>query len=253
MRSFRTAVSLIVITASLFAADLKIKVIDPHADAVAGAQVSLFPIQGNTPLEVLTTSGEGIATLNGLSPGRYRVRVLAPGFAPQIAETDVPQSDLFTVQLAVAGASEIVVVTATRTPLPEQESGASVSTLESAQLQLMQPVATSDAIRFLPGAVVNTVGQRGAQSSLFVRGGDSRYNKVLIDGVPVNDPGGIFDFGTVPLAGAERVEFVRGAQSTLYGSDAMTSLVHLFTLKGSSESHELRFGADGGYFSTAHG
>jgi outer membrane cobalamin receptor len=253
MRVFRTAVSLIVITASLFAADLKIKVIDPHADAVAGAQVSLFPIQGNTPLEVLTTSGEGIATLNGLSPGRYRVRVLAPGFAPQIAETDVPQSDLFTVQLAVAGASEIVVVTATRTPLPEQESGASVSTLESAQLQLMQPVATSDAIRFLPGAVVNTVGQRGAQSSLFVRGGDSRYNKVLIDGVPVNDPGGIFDFGTVPLAGAERVEFVRGAQSTLYGSDAMTSVVQMFTRTGSTESPELRFGADGGNFSTAHG
>ena len=59
----------------------------------------------------------------------------------------------------------------------------------------MQPVAAADAIRFLPGAVVNTVGQRGGQASLFVRGGDSRYNKVIIDGVPVNDPGGIFDFG----------------------------------------------------------
>jgi vitamin B12 transporter len=144
-------------------------------------------------------------------------------------------------------------VTATRTPLPEQESGASVSTLESAQLQVMQPVSAADAIRFLPGVVVNTVGQRGGQSSLFVRGGDSRYNKVIIDGVPVNDPGGIFDFGTVPLAGADRLELLRGAQSTLYGSDAMTSVVQVFSQAGSTESPELRFGADGGNFSTAHG
>lgn len=117
----------------------------------------------------------------------------------------------------------------------------------------MQPVAASDALRFLPGAVVNTVGQRGGQSSLFVRGGDSRYNKVIIDGVPADDPGGIFDFGTVPVSGADRLEFLRGAQSTLYGSDAMTSVVQIFTRTGSSESPEVRFGADGGNFSTAHG
>ena len=97
------------------------------------------------------------------------------------------------------------------------------------------------------------MGQRGGQASLFVRGGDSRYNKVIIDGVPVNDPGGIFDFGTVPLASADRLEFLRGAQSTLYGSDAMTSVVQVFSQAGSTESPELRFGADGGNFSTAHG
>ena len=88
---------------------------------------------------------------------------------------------------------------------------------------------------------------------MFVRGGDSRYNKVIIDGVPVNDPGGIFDFGVVPLAGAERLEFLRGAQSTLYGSDAMTSVVQVFSQSGSTQSPEVRFGADGGNFSTANG
>jgi vitamin B12 transporter len=253
MRVLRAVISLVVFSISVFAADLKLRIVDPHSDAVAGAQVSVFHVDESAPLMVVTTTGEGAVSLNGLSDGHYRVHVLAPGFAAQDADISLPQSSTFTLKLAVASASEIVVVTATRTPVPEQESGASVSTLESGQLQVMQPVAASDAIRFLPGAIVNTVGQRGGQSSLFVRGGDSRYNKVIVDGVPVNDPGGTFDFGTVPLGGADRLEFMRGAQSTLYGSDAMTSVVQVFSHTGSTESPELRFGADGGNLSTGHG
>ena len=149
--------------------------------------------------------------------------------------------------------SETVVVTATRTLVSAQESGASISTLENSQLDIMNPVAADDAVRFLPGAVVNAAGQRGGLSSLFVRGGDSTYNKVIVDGVTINEPGGTFDFGTLPLTEASRVEFVRGAQSTLYGSDAMTSVVQIFSRTGSTETPELRFGADGGNFSTANG
>jgi len=253
MRVLRTFISLFLLSAPLVAADLKLRVVDPHSDPVAGAQISIFAGDSSAPLALRTTSAEGTVTLSPLADGHYRLQVLAPGFALETADVTVPQPATFTVSLAIAGASEIVVVTATRTPLPLEESGASVSTLESGQLQTMQPVALSDAVRFLPGAVVNTVGQRGGQSSLFVRGGDSRYNKVLIDGVPVNDPGGIFDFGVVPLAGADRLEFMRGAQSTLYGSDAMTSVVQVFSRTGSTESPEIRFGADGGNFSTAHG
>jgi vitamin B12 transporter len=253
MRVFRIVISFLLLSASVFGADVKIRVVDPHSSPVADAQVSIYSENQSIPRAVLATSGEGIVSITGLSEGPYRVQVLAPGFAPQNLNVTVPHPSIITASLAVASASEIVVVTATRTPVSEEESGASVSTLESGELQLMQPVAASDALRFLPGAIVNTVGQRGGQSSLFVRGGDSRYNKVIIDGVPVNDPGGIFDFGTVPLAAAERLEFLRGAQSTLYGSDAMTSVVQVFTQTGSSESPEFRFGADGGNFSTAHG
>ena len=56
---------------------------------------------------------------------------------------------------------------------------------------MMNPVSADDAIRFLPGAVVNTTGQQGGLSSLFVRGGDSTYNKVIVDGVTVNEAGGM--------------------------------------------------------------
>jgi vitamin B12 transporter len=117
----------------------------------------------------------------------------------------------------------------------------------------MQPIAAADAVRFLPGAVVNTTGQRGGLSSLFVRGGESTYNKVIVDGVAIDNPGETFDFGTLPLSQADRVEFVRGTQSTLYGSDAMTSVLQVWTRTGSTPVPEFRFGADGGNFGTANG
>ena len=188
----------------------------------------------------------------GLSSSVYQLQVLAPGFAPY-KELDPGHAELVTVQLHLATASETVVVTATRTPLPAEQTGASISTLENAQLETMRPTAADDAVRYLPGAVVNTAGQRGGLSSLFVRGGDSTYNKVIVDGVTINEPGGTFDFGTLPLTEANRMEFLRGAQSTLYGSDAMTSVVQVWTRAGSTPTPELRFGADGGNFSTANG
>ena len=184
--------------------------------------------------------------------GNYQIQVLAPGFAPQ-TEDIATHSDVITIHLHLAPASETVVVTATRTPALAEETGSSISTLESGQLETMQPTAADDAVRFLPGAVVNTAGQRGGLSSLFVRGGESNYNKVIVDGVTINEPGGTFDFGTLPLTEANRMEFLRGTQSTLYGSDAMTSVVQVLTRTGSTRHAELRFGADGGNFSTANG
>ena len=76
---------------------------------------------------------------------------------------------------------------------------------------------------------------------------------MIVDGVSISEAGETFDFGTLPLAQADRLEFVRGAQSTLYGSDAMTSVVQVWTRTGSTSVPELRFGADGGNFGTANG
>ena len=252
MRALCASLLLLVALAAASAADLKVKVIDPQSAAVRGAQVSLSSKGTAAPLKTATTSTEGIATLGDLSPGNYQIQVLAPGFAPYIEDLTT-HPDVVTVRLQLAVASETVVVTATRTPAPADETGASISTLENAQLETMRPVAAGDAVRFLPGAVVNTAGQRGGLSSLFVRGGDSTYNKVIVDGVTINEPGGTFDFGTLPLTEANRMEFLRGAQSTLYGSDAMTSVVQVWTRTGSTPLPEFRFGADGGNLSTANG
>ena len=238
---------------AIASAEIKIKVVDPQDAAVAGAQVQLLKLGkarscGRTKhvrrragdfsrsgIELLSCPGAG----SGLRGGERRTFPQLPKSSP--------------IKLHLATAAETVVVTATRTPVPSQAAGADVDTLSSEQLEVMQPIAADDAVRFLPGAVVNTSGQRGGLSSLFVRGGESTYNKVIVDGVAIDNPGETFDFGTLPLAQADRLEFVRGAQSTLYGSDAMTSVVQVWTRTGSTPVPELRFGADGGNFGTANG
>jgi vitamin B12 transporter len=248
---FFALVSLLFVPAAL-AGEFQIKVVDPHAAAVAGVQVFVYRVEDPAPAQVRTTSGEGVAVFSVEDSKRVRIEVLAPGFA--VARADVePSATSVTVVLKVATASDIVVVTATRTPVAEVDTASSISILTSDELTAMQPEYFGDALRFLPGAVVNVAGQRGGLGSLFVRGGDSRYNKVLVDGVPINEPGGTFDFGSVPMGQVDRVEFQRGTQSTLYGSDAMTSVLQVFTRNGSTAVPELRFGADGGNFGTAHG
>lgn len=251
MRVFTVFFTSLLLSATTFAADLTIKIIDPHKAAVSGAQIELLREHHSRALATQFSSAAGIAVFHLEEAGPYQVKVLAPGFAQQTIEVST-QAEL-TVTLRLATASETVVVTATRTPVVAQAAGADVDTLTTGQLTAMQPTAANDAVRFLPGAVVNTAGQRGGLSSLFVRGGESNYNKVIVDGVTVNEPGGTFDFGTLSLAQGDRMEFVRGAQSTLYGSDAMTSVVQVSTRTGSTRVPELRFGADGGNFETANG
>ncbi len=253
MRFFKIFVSVLFLLAAASAADFTIKVVDPQSAAVAGAQVELFPADSSTPAAIATTSAEGVAVFRGTAAASYRVRILAAGFAVESTDISASKSEAITVSLRLAPATETVTVSATRTLVPGSAAGADVEVLSAGQLEVMRPVAADDALHFLPGAVVSTAGQRGGLSSLFVRGGESTYNKVIVDGVPANDPGGIFDFGVLPLAGAERLEFVRGSQSTLYGSDAMTSVVQVFTRTGSTPVPELRFGADGGNLGTANG
>ena len=237
------------ITAS---AEITIKVVDPQDAVVAGAEVQFLKAGKAAPAAVQTTSAEGLVSFRDTPSTSDRLQVLAPGFAAETVALP-PKTNSITIKLHLATAAETVVVTATRTPVPSEAAGADVDTLSSGQLDIMQPVAADDAIRFLPGAVVNTYGQRGGLSSLFVRGGESTYNKVIVDGVYLSESGETFDFGTLPLQQADRLEFARGAQSTLYGSDAMTSVVQVWSRTGSTSVPELRVGADGGNFGTANG
>lgn len=252
MRFCQVVASLTVLLAAASATEIKIRVVDPQSAAVGGVRVELLAKGSSTVVAVDSTSAEGVATFRNVAQQTYRCRVLAPGFAAQSLDISA-SAEPVTVQLKLAPGSETVVVTATRNPVPTQDAGADVSTLSGAQVETMNPVAANDALRFLPGAIVNTAGQRGGLASLFVRGGDSTYNKVIVDGVTINEPGGTFDFGTLPLTETDHLEFFRGAQSTLYGSDAMTSVIQVFTRTGSTAIPELRLAADGGNFGTANG
>jgi hypothetical protein len=143
----RFAISLLLFVPA-FAGELQIKVLDPHSAAVAGAQVSLYRAGESAPLQVRTTSGEGLATFNVDTSAPLRVEVLAPGFAAARADVESSASTA-TVALQVASASETVIVTATRSPAPEQKPPVRFAADRRRDHHLL-PVAFSDALRFLP-------------------------------------------------------------------------------------------------------
>ncbi len=133
------------------------------------------------------------------------------------------------ISLRPARIREEVVVAATRSRTAISSVGVAASVLDDEDLRERQTLRLTDALSELPGISTATTGGVGAQSSLFVRGGESRFARVLIDGVPVNEPGGFFNFGTLLTPDVERVEVVRGSFGTLYGSDALAGVVSLQT------------------------
>ncbi len=127
---------------------------------------------------------------------------------------------------------EEIIVTADRAPTPLSRVIAPTTVISGAELRERGVVFLQDALRQVPGAAVVSTGSYGGTTSLFLRGGESDYTKVLIDGVPVNQAGGAFNFGTLSTDNIERIEIVRGPVSVLYGSDAVTGVVNVITRQG---------------------
>src|SRR5439155_19336801 len=125
-----------------------------------------------------------------------------------------------------------IVVTATRYPVSPDSLGVSVTVLRGDDLRAQGLRSVGDALRQVPGAQVVQGGGFGAQTALFLRGGESDYVKVLVDGVPVNQPGGAYDFANLTTDNLERIEIVRGPGSVLYGSDAIAGVVQIVTREG---------------------
>ena len=145
---------------------------------------------------------------------------------------------------------ESIVVTATGTPTPQSQTGAATSVIGPQQLELSTDLVSS--LRLMPGTFVVQAGQRGSQSSLFVRGGDSDANLVQMNGVNAGDLGGRFDFGNFTTTAAERSEIYRGPNSGLYGADAESGVVATTTQHGTTSFPSVLFHGDVGNFVTSH-
>jgi vitamin B12 transporter len=128
---------------------------------------------------------------------------------------------------------EELVITADRTPLPASRVVSPTTVIDGDQLRARGIRNVAEALRDVPGAMIVPTGSYGSQTSLFLRGGESDYVKVLVDGVPVNQPGGFFDFAHLTTDNVERIEVTRGPSSVLYGSDAVAGVVQVFTREGS--------------------
>lgn len=230
--------------ASAPAAEVKGSVATPDGLPVSQAVVRL---SSDTVSREAVTGAQGTFALD-LPEGSYVATVRGFDVDPSPIAVSRGETSL-SITLKPGHIREEVVVAANRTRTAGSSVGVSVSILDAQDLGQGQTLGLTDLLAELPGAAVAATGGMGAQSSLFLRGGESRFARVLIDGVPVNEPGGFFNFGTLLTPDVERVEVVRGSFGTLYGSDALAGVVALETTGGGSRSR-LRGEVGGGDLGT---
>jgi vitamin B12 transporter len=157
---------------------------------------------------------------------------------------------------AAAGESvrtEPVVVTATRIEEKVSEQAASVTVVDRKTIEEKAPALAGDVLQGIPGVDAQRSGSPGSRENIKIRGGSATGTLVLIDGFPVNSPTlGQFDIGSLPVSRFDRVEVVRGAQSALYGSNAMSGVVN-FIPPSPGEGRRYGLGVFGGSYSTLQG
>ncbi len=229
-------------------------VTDPQGSAIAEAQISAesIPLSGVPVKSVSSSDGRFSLTI---APGRYRVTITRDSFAPASQEITIATGETreLQIRLALEPLSSKVVVTAQALPLNAESSPAPLTTLTHEQIE--QRVATSlpDLLATQPGFSLGRTGPEGGSASLFLDGGNSNYTKVLVDGVPANTPGGLIDFSNFTVDNIDKIEIVHGAESALYGSDAMDGVIQIFTHRGTTRIPVFTAFADGGNFATGHG
>jgi vitamin B12 transporter len=128
---------------------------------------------------------------------------------------------------------EPVVVTATKVETPSEQLGASISVVNGDDFQTLHYPTVDEALRNVPGVEIRRSGSYGKTSSITIRGANANQVQVLVDGVRVKSPTlGQVDLSDLSPDLIERIEIIRGAQSTLYGADAIGGVVNIITRKG---------------------
>ena len=228
-------------------------VVDALGGHVAGANVKL--VRDGKAMAETASDARGEFTFKGLGEGRYQLEVAATGFATRttdpmfVTASGRVNTD---VRLQIGPLAQELVVTAAATAVSPSQIGAAVTVLDAATIGALGNTDLLEPLRSVPGVQVVQAGARGGASSLFVRGGSSNFNKILIDGVPANDIGGAYDLADLATTGIGSVEVLRGSNSVLYGSDALTGVVNLTTTRGRTRTPEATIAIDGGNLNTSH-
>lgn len=219
------------------------------------AHATVDAIVSGRAIATVTTGADGVYRLTVPAGVPVELRVRRDGFADQVITlAGTTQAIVRNVTLQVGAVSDTLVVTASRGFEGRASVTESVTSFSRADVAALGASSLAEIVRFAPGVHVEGIGREGAVTSMFSRGGESDYNLVLIDGVRVNQSGGVFDFSRINAAEIDRVEVVRGAQSSLWGSDAMGSVVQVFTRRaGAGERLQFTGSAEGGSFGTFRG
>lgn len=198
------------------------------------------------------TDASGRYSLALRSDATHRLVVTRAGFEVETVElpaaTTSRERDVI---MRVAAFGDTVVVTASGTEALRTTVNESITVLEADDVRAMGANSLAEVVNAVPALNVESTGREGALASLFSRGGESDYNLVLIDGVRANITGGRFNFSRVSAGEIERVEVVRGAQSSLYGSAAIGSVVQVITRRAApTDAPTVSGSVEGGSFAT---
>ena len=141
-------------------------------------------------------------------------------------------------QVSIAAEVDRIVVTGARTPLNIEQIGSAVTVITREDIERREARLVTDLLRSVPGFSVSHTGVSGSQAQVRVRGAEANHILVLIDGVRANDPatGDEFRWEYLSAGNIERIEVVRGPQSSLWGSDAVAAVVHIITRSEASIS-----------------
>ena len=224
--------------------------------AGVAAVIITAQFEGNPSAQLwkANSSTDGAYSLT-IPPGRYRVSFdrspfVSRDFVLDLAPNQQRKLDL-TLNLERLSAS--VIVTAQAEPILADQTTASVSVITRDEIDARQSVALTDALLFAPGIAIGRTGPEGGTASVFLNGGNSNFTKVLVDGAPINPAGAAVDFSSLTLDNIDKVEIVRGAESAIYGTDAVSGVIQLFTHRGETRIPEFSVYGEGGSFGSGRG
>ena len=233
--------SILLLTAAAHAAGLSVRVQDSRHDPIPGATVSLVSRGGER--QALTSDQTGRCEFANLAAGEYLLQADARGFeasAPHAVQ--LPSTEAATVTLGVAQIRSTVVVTASGTPQTTDEVAKALTVVDGSTIALRQDPAVGDALLDVPGLYVEQLG--GPLSTLYfkTRGLRITDTAVLVDGLRLRDAAGTQADASgmlqdLVLADTGRIEVLRGAGSSLYGTDAIGGVVNLVTDEGGGRTH----------------
>jgi vitamin B12 transporter len=229
--------------------------LDSSGAGVAEVQITAR-LENDTTAQLwkATSSTDGAYSL-AVPPGRYHIWFQRPPFVARdfILDLAANQQRTLDLKLELERLSSSVVVTAEAEPILADQTTAPVSIITKEEIDNRQSVGVADILTFQTGVAIGRTGPEGGTASVFLNGGNSNFTKVLIDGAPINPPGAAVDFSSLTLDNIDKVEIVRGAESAIYGTDAVSGVIQLFTHRGETRVPEFSVYSEGGSFGSGRG
>jgi iron complex outermembrane receptor protein/vitamin B12 transporter len=253
-RVFVLLIALLVLPASSSWAQprgsIRASVLDPLGARISGATIKL--LRAGTVIRDGSSDESGAVVFGALDEGRYQLEVSAPGFQTRTTDPIFVAGSQVAVDIALplGPLEQSVSVTAAATGVLPSQIGAPVTVLDAAVVEGLGKPDVFEALRLMPGVSLVQSGARGGVTSVFVRGGNSDFNKVLVDGIPANDIGGAVDLSQFAVTGIDRIEALRDPNSVVFGSDALSGVISLVSRRGRTQIPQATFTLDGGNLGT---